>query len=90
MDYAHEGKLDGCASATPEGFVSPDRRGKHTSPNAISVQVRAFVKLHMESFPALESHYCRKRTLRKYADSKFNVTKMSYLLRGRCEEEEEG
>ena len=80
MYYAHEGKLDGCASATPEGFVSSDRRGKNTSPNTISVHVRAFVKLHMESFPALESHYnCRKRTLRKYVDSNLNVTKMSYL-----------
>ena len=79
MYCAHEGKLDECASATPEDFVSPDRRGKNTSPNTISVHVRAFVKLHMESFPELESHYCRKRTLRKYVDSNLNVTKMSYM-----------
>ena len=69
MYYAHEGKLDGCASATTEGFVSPVRRGKNTSPNTIIDFVRAFVKLHLESFPALTSHNCRNRTSRKYLDS---------------------
>ena len=74
MYYAHEGKLDRCASATTEGLVSPDRRGKNISPITISDHVRAFVKLHIESFPALTSHYCRKRTSRKYLDSNLNVS----------------
>ena len=72
---AHEGKLDGCASATTKGFVSPDRRGKNTFPKyTISDHVRAFVKLHIESFPTLTSHYCRKRTSRKYSNSNLNVS----------------
>ena len=74
MYYAHEGKLDVCASATTEGFVTPDRRRKNTFPNTISDDVRAFVKLHIESFPALTSHYCRKKTSRKYLDSNLTVS----------------
>ena len=74
MYYVHEGKLDGCASATTEGFLSLDRRRKNTSPNTISDHVRTFVKLHIESFSALTSHYCRKRTSRKYLDSNLNVS----------------
>ena len=61
-------------SATTEGLVSPNRRGKNISPITISDHVRAFVKLHIESFPALTSHYCRKRTSRKYLDSNLNVS----------------
>ena len=72
--YAHAGKLDGCASATTEGFVPPNCRRKNTFPNTISDDVRAFVKWHIESFPALTSHYCRKKTSRKYLDSNLNIS----------------
>ena len=34
------------------------------------------VKDHISTFPAVESHYCRASTCRKYLDPTLNVTKM--------------
>jgi len=36
---------------------------------------------HIESFPAIESHYCRSSTTRKYLDESLNVTKMYNLYK---------
>jgi len=44
-----------------------DKRGKHKNrPNRVSGSQVEFIKRHIESFPATESHYCRK-------DSKNNI-----------------
>ncbi|WAQ94258.1 hypothetical protein MAR_006729 [Mya arenaria] len=45
------------------GFCQDDKRGRHTNwPNRISPEKVNTVRLHIESFPTMESHYCRKDT----------------------------
>ena len=61
--YTLNKKIDASIStaATAEEYVSPDHRGKNTPPNKTPDDDRAFVKSHIESFPAVESHYCQKK-----------------------------
>ena len=84
--YALNAKFRPGNSTTGEGFISPDRRGKASPKNKTSPEDRQFVKAHIDSFPAVESHYCRKRTSRKYLDSDLNVSKMYLLYINLCEQ----
>ena len=74
-------------SQSPEGFISQDRRGKAPPKNKTSEEVRAFEKTHTESYPAVESHYCRKRTSRKYLDHNLSVKKMHEQNTDLCKKE---
>ena len=60
---------------------------KNTPPNKTPDHDMAFVKSHIESFPAVKFHYCRKNSHRKYLDSTLNLTKIYYLYKNRCTEE---
>ncbi|XP_064598481.1 uncharacterized protein LOC135464842 [Liolophura sinensis] len=84
--YALDAKTN-INAANTEGFVSPDRRGKNTPKNKTSDSDKAFLKAHIESFPAVESHYCRQRTRRRYLDSSLNVKKMHELYEEHCRKE---
>lgn len=54
-----------------------DQRGKHnTRPFRISEPVRTLVKEHIESFPVIDSHYCRANTTKKYLEEGLSITKM--------------
>jgi len=53
-----------------------DCRGKQASVNKLSLDILDRIKRHIESFPVVESHYCRKNSRRKYLDCKLNITKM--------------
>lgn len=54
------------------------KKGKHvkfvTPPNKMSE-----VREHISSFPAIESHYCRANTNKKYIESSLNLSKMYNL-----------
>ena len=39
------------------------------------------VKTHINSFPKMESHYCRKSTKRQYLASNLNITRMYELYK---------
>lgn len=71
----------------PGGFVSRDNRGRHDSPNKLPEEVRTSVRVHIESFPAAESHYSRNRTARKYLGSHLNLSTMYRLYVEKCEQE---
>lgn len=58
----------------------PDGRGKHPPPNKSPEWVRALIRKHIESFPTMESHYCRASSSRKYLDSKLTIRKMYELF----------
>jgi hypothetical protein len=54
-----------------------DRRGKHTNrPARISDEVKECINDHILSFPIVESHYTRDRTMKKFLDSDLNISKM--------------
>lgn len=53
------------------GVVNTPAKGKyskHTTPDNILDGVRS----HIESFPTVESHYCRQSSEKAYSDSKLN------------------
>jgi len=58
---------------------SPDKRGQHPSHRKLSKDLVDGVKLHIKSFPMVESHYCRADSNRKYLDEHLNVAKMHRL-----------
>ena len=66
-----------------DGMVLPDRRGKHVK-TVVSDDDKAFVKQHIESFPRLPSHYCRKRSVKEYLSPQLNVQKMYSLYQEEC------
>ena len=56
-----------------------DGRGKHTAHNKTPDSDLQTVRAHIQSFPALESHYCRKDSKRQYLESNLNIKQMYRL-----------
>ncbi|KAJ8868166.1 hypothetical protein PR048_031975 [Dryococelus australis] len=50
-------------------FTGNDQHGRHESQKKTKPEVIETVKLHIESFPKMESHYFRKSTKQEYLDS---------------------
>lgn len=48
--------------------MNDDRSGKTSPANKTKPQILNEVKRHIQSFPVIESHYCRPLTMRKYFD----------------------
>lgn len=59
-----------------QGCVEMNKRGKHAPHNKLPESQATFLKKHITSFPAVESHYCRKSTGRRYSDPCLNVQSM--------------
>ncbi|KAH9645454.1 hypothetical protein HF086_009792 [Spodoptera exigua] len=70
-----------------EGVLLADSRGKKPPSNKLSNNRFNQIKEHIFSFPAMESHYCRKNTEYKYLDSGLNLKIMYLLYKEKCEEE---
>lgn len=63
-----------------DGFIENDLRGKHeTRPKRIPESVTERVRQHIESFPKVESHYCRQTTTKEYLEEGLNIRKMYSL-----------
>jgi len=59
------------------GFRSPaDGRGRHAPRIKTPEWKRKLIKQHIESYPTMDSHYCRASSTRKYLDSKLTIKKM--------------
>ncbi|KAK3092227.1 hypothetical protein FSP39_000013 [Pinctada imbricata] len=66
-----------------------DRRGhKLGQATKITKDQRQFVRDHINSFPTVESHYCRKTSSRKYLAKDLSIRKMFNLYLEKCEQEE--
>lgn len=67
-------------SSKINGHSTPDYlHGKNVS-NITSDFVKSLIRLHILSFPTVESHYCRRDTERKYLDPTLNISKMYRLF----------
>lgn len=60
------------------------KQGKHIKHKIAEDDIQ-LVKQHIESFPKVESHYCRANTQRQYLDSTLNIKKMYSLYTEFCE-----
>lgn len=63
--------------------VSPDKRGGHRvgMVSQMSEVKTASVKEHVNSFPRVPSHYCRRRTKREYLQKGLSISRMAKLYK---------
>lgn len=80
IHYFHKNKKTGITS-TPQR----DQRGKKTG-QKISIESRNVVRQHINSFPTVASHYCRKNSKKKYLEFGLNLSKMFELYVEYCHE----
>ena len=71
-------------------FVGDDGRGRKPAYNKTADREIFAVKQHIESFPAIESHYCRASTSRSYLDPNLTIKKMHKLFLEKCTEDDDG
>jgi hypothetical protein len=71
----------GIRGATPGRGSVNEKRGGHnkTKPDSL-----AEVKLHIESFPHVESHYCRSTRVCKYLEGALTISAMYRLYKDKC------
>ena len=62
-----------------------DKRGKHNSHVKTPEEDLNNVRRHIESFPAVESHYSRRDTNRKFLSTDLSIRKMYDLYKGECQ-----
>lgn len=65
-------------------FSGSDKRGKKEPGNKTSEVDVSLVKEHIESFPAMESHYTRKQSNKMYLESGLSILKMYELYQSLC------
>ncbi|KAK7094532.1 hypothetical protein V1264_006082 [Littorina saxatilis] len=73
-------------NSTNGTFAGKERRGRSRPHNKNSEEAIEGVRRHIESFPAVESHYTRKDTQRKYLEPGLTVKKMHDLYVQQCKE----
>ena len=66
---------------TGHGFGTHDRRGRHPPANKIPAANLDYITQHIRSFPALESHYSRQSTTKRYLGADLNIPKMYELYK---------
>ena len=73
--------MDNCVN---EHFAGEDGRGKNSSANKLPESTRQAVRNHIAKFPAVESHYCRKKTSKRYLAANLNICEMHRLYIEEC------
>nr|CAI5856904.1 unnamed protein product [Callosobruchus analis] len=58
------------------GIIDVDRRGKHKKHVAVSDELKNGVRMHIESIPRIESHYCRCQTKRDYIEGGKTISQL--------------
>jgi len=65
-------------------FTPPDMRGRHEPHNKSPNEQLEAVRAHIKSFPAVDHHYSRANTNRKFLGCDLNITKMDELYVEDC------
>lgn len=55
-----------------------DKRGVHGNHHKLNPEIAAKIKSHIESFPAVESHYTRAKSNRLYLPAHLSISKMHF------------
>lgn len=67
-------------------IISPDKRGRHVPSNKYDNLKIQFAKDHIDMFPAVPSHWCRKDTKKIYLEPTLNREKLYQLYKEHCME----
>ncbi|CAG5023464.1 unnamed protein product [Parnassius apollo] len=62
-------------------YTGKDGRGSRVPVNKTNLESKQKIIDHINSFPRLESHYCRKKSKRQYLESKLTIAKMYELYK---------
>lgn len=63
---------------------SPDKRGHHPPGNKLSTETVQFAEEHINSFPRVPAHWCRKDSTKEYLEPILNKRKMYNLYKEKC------
>ena len=74
------------SNVSGEGILKRDSRGKHNKNNRLPDSARQGVKEHINSFNRVESHYCRKDSVREYLGEDLSLAAMYRLYLKWCTE----
>ncbi|KAB0790124.1 hypothetical protein PPYR_15557 [Photinus pyralis] len=66
------------------GIPSPDKRGRHTPANKHAEDEIVFAINHIDSFPRVPAHWCRRDTKKEYLETILNKEKMYNLYLEHC------
>lgn len=66
------------------GVACSPKQGKHIKRITPAIQLNE-IRDHINSFPRVESHYCRQSTSREYLESTLNIRKMYELYKEKCD-----
>lgn len=80
ISYFFEKKIS-TVTQTPSGY----EKGKHTK-KAIKEETKDIVRMHIESFPRVQSHYCRNDTKKEYLEANLTLRKMYEMYLELCTE----
>ena len=71
------------------GGTHQDMRGRHNTHmcKIVSEENKDYIRQHIHSYPAAESHYCRSRTQRKYLPEGLSVSEMYRQYVAKCRED---
>lgn len=69
-------------------YVGKDKRKGRQAKNKLDEERKNLVKDHINSFPRIEPHYCRKDSNKQYLSPELNVTQMYRLYLEWCHENE--
>ena len=68
------------------GGTTADGRGNHKCRNKILDAEKDRIRQHILSFPAVESHYCRSQSQRRYLSQELNISEMYRLYEKQCKD----
>ena len=66
------------------GMLKLDGRGKNDKHAKVSDEQKNRVISHVDSFPVIESRYCRPKTNEKYLEAGLSIAKMYDLYKDKC------
>ncbi|GFN81313.1 hypothetical protein PoB_000781900 [Plakobranchus ocellatus] len=78
----------GALNQHSNGVLTPSKQGRHDKHEKVKETVVQDVRDHINSFAAIDSHYCSARTNKKYLDALLSLAKM-YRLYEEADKEHE-
>ncbi|GFO11068.1 DNA repair protein rhp54 [Plakobranchus ocellatus] len=69
------------------GILQDGQTGKHGNRKKWSGTTIDSIKRHKESFPQMDSHYCRKESVNGYLDQSLSINEMYRLYQKKCNED---
>ncbi|XP_050298179.1 uncharacterized protein LOC126737353 [Anthonomus grandis grandis] len=88
LDIFYNNTISTAIKKAPNGFLENDMRGTRESGNKTPINLINDVEDHINSFPKVESHYCRARTEKEYIDGSLSISSMYKFYKERCEQDQ--